>query len=42
MRQKAYRDVTVAAKYKLFMAMEIVITIQCKPSLADFGCVGLL
>lgn len=31
MRQEAYRDGTVAAKYKLLTAMAISITIRCEP-----------
>jgi len=36
MRQEAYRDATVAAKYKLLTAMAISITIRCEPCIRAY------
>ena len=36
MRQEAYRDATVAAKYKLLTAMAISITIRCEPCIRTY------
>lgn len=36
MRQEAYRDATVAAKYKLLTAMAISIAIRCEPCIKAY------
>lgn len=36
MRQEAYRDATVAAKYKLLTAMAISIAIRCEPCIRAY------
>ena len=36
MRQEAYRDATVAAKYKLLAAMAISIAIRCEPCIRAY------
>lgn len=36
MRQQAYRDGAVAAKYKLLTAMAISITIRCEPCIRAY------
>ena len=36
MRQEAYRDAAVAAKYKLLTAMAISITIRCEPCIRAY------
>lgn len=36
MRQEAYRDATVAAKYKLLTAMAISIVIRCEPCIRAY------
>jgi AhpD family alkylhydroperoxidase len=36
MRQEAYRDATVAAKYKLLTAMAISISIRCEPCIQAY------
>lgn len=36
MREAAYRDATVAAKYKLLTAMAISITIRCEPCIRAY------
>lgn len=36
MRQEAYRDATVAAKYKLLTAMVISIAIRCEPCIRAY------
>ena len=36
MRQEAYRDAAVAAKYKLLTAMAISITIRCEPCIQAY------
>ena len=36
MRQEAYRDGTVAAKYKLLAAMTISIAIRCEPCIRAY------
>ena len=37
MRQEAYRDGTVAAKYKLLTAMAMAIAIRCEPCIRAYG-----
>jgi len=36
MRQEAYRDATVAAKYKLLTAMAISVAIRCEPCIRAY------
>lgn len=36
MRQEAYRDATVAAKYKLLAAMAISIAVRCEPCIRAY------
>ena len=40
MRQEAYRDATVAAKYKLLTAMAISVVIRCEPCIRAYVRMG--